>query len=201
MYLMYPIGYYRYMGILEEEGRRRTKRNELRKIILEAIRVAGVINEALLARSVMSTMIQVDLLLSPRQQDVIARSRDRLIKSRLLERNEKGLLRLSQKGQSALAVLIMQNDMASKPRRWDKKWRILIFDIPEYRAGLRQQIRHILAKIGFVRLQDSVWIYPYDCEDLVSLLKADLKIGKDLLYMVVEVLENEHHLKQKFNLT
>ena len=54
--------------------------------------------------------------------------------------------------------------------------------------------------IGFMRLQDSVWIYPYDCEDLLTLLKADFKVGRDMLYMVVDQLEYDVSLKVRFGL-
>ena len=80
------------------------------------------------------------------------------------------------------------------PRTWDKKWRVLIFDIPEHRRTLRNKIRNTLIGIGFLRVQYSVWIFPYDCEELVTLLKADFRIGKDLLYLIVERIENDHEV-------
>ena len=54
--------------------------------------------------------------------------------------------------------------------------------------------------IGFVRLQDSVWVYPYDCEDLIVLLKADFKIGKDVLYMIVDELQGDWERRKEFGL-
>ena len=51
-----------------------------------------------------------------------------------------------------------------------------------------------------MRMQDSVWIFPYDCEDLITLLKADFKVGYDLLYMVVDKLEGDHIFKDYFKL-
>ena len=53
---------------------------------------------------------------------------------------------------------------------------------------------------GFLCIQGSVWVYPYDCEDLVALLKADLHIGKDVLYTIVEKIENDAWIKKHFNL-
>ena len=76
----------------------------------------------------------------------------------------------------------------------------MIFDIPEYRKTLRPQIRRSLQTVGFIRLQDSVWIYPYDCEDFIVLLKAELKIGKDILYMIVDELEGDTRIKEQFGL-
>ena len=55
-----------------------------------------------------------------------------------------------------------------------------------------------MEEYGFVRLQDSVWIYPYDCEDFMVLLKADFKIGKDVLYMIVDELEGDGRLRKEF---
>ena len=85
-------------------------------------------------------------------------------------------------------------------KRWDGKWRILIFDIPERRKILREKIRNTLHSVGFVRLQDSVWAYPYDCEDFVALLKADFRVGNDLLYMIVEELEGGRRLQEQFDI-
>ena len=77
---------------------------------------------------------------------------------------------------------------------------MLVFDIPEYRRSLREKIRLTLLNIGFVRLQDSVWIYPYDCEDLVNLLKVDFQVGKDLLYLIVDSIENDRNFRKSFGL-
>ena len=87
-----------------------------------------------------------------------------------------------------------------KPKKWDEKWRLLIFDIPEKRRGMREKIRRTLLAIGFKRLQDSVWVYPYDCEDLIAFLKTDFKVGRDLLYLIIEELEGDKTLREKFGL-
>ncbi len=87
-----------------------------------------------------------------------------------------------------------------KNKRWDKRWRVIIFDIPERRRGMRGRLRAIMQECGFVRLQDSVWVYPHDCEELTVLLKAELKAGSSVLYMVVEKIENDGWLKKCFSL-
>ena len=97
-------------------------------------------------------------------------------------------------------MLEAQEFQTNRPKRWDSRWRVLIFDIPEYRKSLRDKIRNTLRMIGFVHLQHSVWVYPYDCEDLVALLKADFKVGKDMLYMIVEELEGDYKLKSHFDI-
>jgi DNA-binding transcriptional regulator PaaX len=88
----------------------------------------------------------------------------------------------------------------TKKKRWDKRWRIIIFDIPERRRGMRGRLRAIMQECGFVRLQYSVWVYPHDCEELTVLLKTELKAGSSVLYMVVEKIENDTWLKKYFSL-
>ena len=57
-----------------------------------------------------------------------------------------------------------------------------------------------MKSFGFFRLQDSVWVYPYDCEDIIGLLKVDLHLGGSVIYLVVEKMENDKHLKKTFGL-
>ena len=88
----------------------------------------------------------------------------------------------------------------NKPRKWDKKWRVIIFDIPEKKKKVRDHLTSLFRQTGIKKLQDSVWIYPYDCEDIIALLKTDFGIGKDLLYLIVEELENDKYLREEFGL-
>ncbi|OGG49465.1 hypothetical protein A2763_04035 [Candidatus Kaiserbacteria bacterium RIFCSPHIGHO2_01_FULL_54_36] len=185
------------MGKQERESRKRTKRNHLRKIILETVKTAGVISLALVAPNVVGAMTKLGMLPSPRQNDVVNRSSRRLVKSGLMEWKD-SKLRLTAKGERTLRALALREFSSTKPIRWDKKWRVLIFDIPERRKGLRLKLRSTLRTIGFIRLQDSVWVYPYDCEDLIALLKADFHIGDDVLYMIVDSIERDTELRRHF---
>ncbi len=83
---------------------------------------------------------------------------------------------------------------------WDKKWRIIIFDIEERRRFARDGIRSDMEELGLVRLQDSVWVYPFDCEEVVTLLKAHYKLGKQLVYITAGDIENDTWLRKQFNL-
>jgi len=87
-----------------------------------------------------------------------------------------------------------------KPKKWDKKWRIIIFDIPERKKRIRDEIRNILTNAGFERLQDSVWVYPYDCEDIIGLLKTDYGVGLEMLYIIADQIENDKYLRMDFDL-
>ena len=49
--------------------------------------------------------------------------------------------------------------------KWDGRWRLVMFDVPEAKRGLRDNIRRELTKLGLGILQASVWISPNDIRD------------------------------------
>ena len=188
------------MGKIEEKNRKRRKRADLQKILLNAVAIAGVVSVGVLAPNVLGAMAKLGILPTGRAVDSIRAARKRLVAQGYL-RYEGTKLRLTQKGEARLRSLQLRGYQIERPKRWDNRWRVLIFDIPEKRKGLRDKIRRTLIAAGFVRLQDSVWLFPYDCEELVTLLKADFKIGKDMLYMIVDTLEYDKPFLEEFKLS
>lgn len=117
----------------------------------------------------------------------------------VFDRNGEQYIRLTSKGKKAL----LSRQIRAKKGifgRWDKKWRIIIFDIPEKKKYLRDRIRENIVSVGFVQLQESVWVYPYECEELVTLLKAECALGKEVLYIVAEDVEGDHLVRKHFGL-
>src|SRR5439155_10688504 len=45
-------------------------------------------------------------------------------------------------------------------RRWDGRWRLVLFDLPNAQSTLRNRLRMQLRRLGFGWLQNSVWISP-----------------------------------------
>ena len=110
------------------------------------------------------------------------------------------MAQLTARGRNVLTVLD-QPTVLKKPKRWDGKWRVLTFDIHEKRRSTRDHLRAALVCIGFARLQRSVWVYPYDCEDFIMLLKADYRISSEVIYMIVDRIENDQRLRDHFSLS
>ena len=187
------------MGNLEKEARQRAKRKNLKKIILGTVAAAGLLSVAVVAPNVLGAMAKLGLLPAKRQKEFIKATRERLVNKGLLEW-QGNFLKLTAKGKALLARSELNDYKIKKPRRWDGKWRVLIFDIPETKKTQREKVRRTLISIGFLRLQDSVWIYPYDCEELIAMMKAELRIGKDILYIIAENIENDAWVRRQFNL-
>src|SRR3989338_4335654 len=187
------------MGKLEERSRVRTKRKNLQKLILETVSVAGVLSIAMIAPAVVGAMGKLGIIPRRRQNEYISSSASKLVKRGLLFYDGKRY-QLTSRGDGLLRRWEFADFKLSKPKKWDKKWRVIIFDIPEKKKRVREQIRSLFNQAGLRRLQDSVWVYPYDCEDVITLLKTDFGVGKDLLYLIVDELENDKHLREEFDL-
>ena len=171
----------------------------MQDIILNTLAGVGIIGVGLLAPNVIGAMSKLGLIPNRRQKEYISSSASKMVKKGLLKFNGK-FYELTLLGKERLRRWEFANFKFNKPKKWDKKWRVIIFDIPDKKRRVRDQVRSLFKTAGFYLLQESVWVYPHDCEDIIALLKTDFGVGKDMLYLIVEELENDRHLREEFNL-
>ena len=91
-------------------------------------------------------------------------------------------------------------DFKKKKKKWDGKWFLVFFDVPKIQNNKRDYLRSYLLKIGFMKYQHSVYIFPYECEKEVMLIKKIVEGAKYMTYIVAEKIENESKIKSLFNL-
>lgn len=192
------------MSEIEKELKKERKKANIQKIILSSIATAGILSVALLAPNALQVLkpLGLDKKFKNFKNDT-NRSLSGLLNAGMvvfIEKDGKKYLKLTEKGKLKLMCLEKYNFKLKKPKKWDNKWRIVIFDIPQTRRSQRDHLRFTLKQIGFLKLQHSVWVYPYDCEELITLLKLDFKIGKDILYIIADKIENDKILKKCFEL-
>lgn len=87
-----------------------------------------------------------------------------------------------------------------KPIKWDGKWRMVIFDIPEKKRKAREAMRSKLRELGFRELQKSVFIFPYECEDEIDFIVEVFEIRQHVRFVKVDSFTNEEGFKIKFRL-
>jgi len=89
----------------------------------------------------------------------------------------------------------------SQPKKWDGKWRIVIFDIAQLQKIKRDAFRGKLRELGFFPLQKSIWIHPFKCADEINLLRDFFGLSrKDIRLITAEDIEDDKFLKKKFGL-
>ena len=93
-----------------------------------------------------------------------------------------------------------ENIQIEIPKKWDKKWRIAIFDIPEKKKQAREALRRELKKLGFLELQKSVWCFPYDCNDAINFIAELFEIRENVRLLEVFKISHDADLKLRFGL-
>ncbi len=190
------------MGNLEVASAKRRKKQDIQKAVLAAVAVTGLLAVAAVAPNT----LQLLRFLPKEKFNLQYRAKTavkRLVAKgqvKWVEKNGKKYLRLTPSGQKIFIFEQAKVSLHNQKKKWDGRWRMIVFDIPERRRALRARLRGVMREIGFVKLQNSVWVYPYDCEDFIALLKVDMKIGKDVLYAIADTIENDTALRQKYNL-
>ena len=127
-----------------------------------------------------------------------------LYKARLLDAQDHPdgttTIMLSQRGkQKALRYHINELKIPNMPT-WDKKWRIVIFDIPEPRKKARDALAQALKNMGFITLQKSVFVHPFKCENEVDFVIEFFNLRQHVRTIIAESIDNELHLKNHFKL-
>ena len=85
--------------------------------------------------------------------------------------------------------------------KWDSKWRVIIFDIPQELHNKRNLFRDKLRSMGFYMIQKSIFVFPYPCDKEVSECCNRIRISDYVDIMIVEKLgAKEEEIKKYFNL-
>lgn len=134
----------------------------------------------------------------------LKRSISALYKSKLIKKkiNNDGTLTLvlTEKGKELALTYDIDDMKIKRPIRWDKKWRIIIFDIPEKIKKKREALRLRLKNIGFFELQKSVFICPFECKKETEYIVEFYQIRKFVRYIEAIHVDNEPHLKHYFEM-
>jgi len=192
------------MGVVEKEARKVRRLRKFQKAMLIAVLAGVMVATGAVPNTSQLLKYFFGYKKGARFNYQAKNALGRLAKSGLItfeERDGTRYARITEKGKQILEMESLRDKSTQKQKKWDGRWRVVLFDIPERRRGARNRLRVFMQEYGFVRLQDSVWIYPYDCEDLIALAKANFRIGADALYMIAEQLERDKYLREHFGLT
>jgi len=135
----------------------------------------------------------------------LKRSLESLCKSELVlrrvDKNGDVVFVLTEDGVETTSKIFLSNLVIEKNKKWDKKWRMIMFDIPEKSRNARNSIRYRLNKLGFKELQKSVFVHPFECFDIVSKMVDFYKINRFVRFVVADSIDNEKDLKKYFNIS
>ena len=191
------------MGTLEEKTRRIVTRTKIQDVILQSLYGAAAVTLALAAPNAVQLLKHVDPNMARKRHPErrMSQAVSRLVSRGLVARDTSKRLILTEKGKKYAELMDHRGRLQfAKDRKWDGRWRIVIFDIWERRREVRDRLRTRLQTIGFIKVQNSVWAYPYECEELIAFAKTELRLGRGLLYLIAEGIEGDAELRKRFGL-
>lgn len=183
-----------------------TKKGEISKFILGTLAAAGLITVAVVAPNLLSALGNLGLIKKDHKRfnkKQLYDSLSNLKRNGLISvqyQGDKIVIKLTKNGKAKVLRYKLEDMVLRKPKRWDKKWRLVIYDIPEKYKTNRNTFVDKLRELEFLQLNRSVWISPYECEDEIDFLKEIYLIRKYVRIITAEKVDVQKDLIKYFSL-
>jgi DNA-binding transcriptional regulator PaaX len=107
-------------------------------------------------------------------------------------------MQLTTKAKKRLIEADLYNIKVPRPPKWDKKWRLVFYDIPEKQKSARDALARKLHHLGFFQMQRSIWVHPYPCREAIETVCSSYNIDKYVTYVETSYIANQSALKKHF---
>ena len=145
-----------------------------------------------------------NLLKEPSQRKKFSQALNRLKRSRMILLSEKAegkfLVELTEEGKRKVREFQFADLNIERPKKWDKGWRVVIFDIPNKKKRAREALRDKLKELGFYQLQESVWAFPYPCQAEIEFLVELFGLYPYVNFLEARTIKDDARIKKYFSL-
>ncbi len=175
--------------------------------LLKFMAVGGLITTTVLAPNAIQAL---DKPLKAYFNKLDKRSRDREYQRCLRYMKRQGLItytaydyehgiQLTETGEKRAKKADLEVLAIPKPPKWDGKWRIVMFDIPEKYKTPRDYLSRKLKQLGMIQLQKSVWVYPFTCREEVEVVALTYGVSHFVTYIETGHIDSQQKLKERFS--
>jgi CRISPR-associated endonuclease Cas2 len=164
----------------------RTTGRVVARDVVRAFGFAGAVSAVLVAPNAATL---VDLYMKKIDKKNARRTLSYLKYKKLIEVREKNgeyYYRLTSRGRDRYQKITFEELSIQTPKHWDKKWRLVMFDIPAAENSKRRALTQKLRDMGFYMLQHSAWLHPFDCQKEVGVLLQTLNLERHVSLLIVE---------------
>ncbi len=138
------------------------------------------------------------------------RARERELRRIASYMKEKGLIEyqtrdyehgisLTKKGKERIKNESYKKIAIPTPKKWDKQWRLIFFDIPIEDNSKRHQFTFKLRSLGFQQLQKSIWLHPFQCRHEIEVITEKIGVRKYVTYVEISQIDSEPKLRKRFH--
>lgn len=133
-----------------------------------------------------------------RLKQVLKRMHDQKLVE-IAENRDGYIVKISENGKKKLLRYNL-DEMKLDDKKWDRKWRIVVYDIVTGKRAEREFFRKTLKQLKFLRLQKSIYLTPYKCQNEIEYVRQVCNIGNEVLVLTVSGIENEKAYREYFGL-
>lgn len=108
------------------------------------------------------------------------------------------ILKITEKGHKKIIQIKLESLKLTK--KWDGKWRLIIYDIPKHQKKERNYFRQMLKNLECLQLQKSVYLTPHPCEEEIEYLRQLFNVSNEVKILKVANLENEKPYRDYFGI-
>lgn len=112
--------------------------------------------------------------------------------------NKEEYIELTKKGLGRVSKIKHDRIEIARPSQWDGKWRIVIYDIPKDKSTERDHLRRVLVRSGFLKVQESVYVFPFACTDEVEQISYESGVKNFVEIFIAKAIIAEEKLIKKF---
>jgi hypothetical protein len=109
-------------------------------------------------------------------------------------------IKLTQKGRKLLKEIQIDQIEIPKQKDWDEVWHLVSYDIPDTHKKERDWFRQTLERLGFYQIQESLWVYPFDCKEEIAVIAKTMNIAPFVIVMNTNHLPNQKDMEEYFDL-
>ena len=164
------------------------------KQIVIALGVLGVVSAVMVAPGLAKAIPLLKKIDTSRINQELKRLHKRGLIEIIKRKNGVTTIKLTKGGKKKLERYKIDLLQIEKPKKWDGKWRVIIFDIPVKKNFARESLRRKMRNLGFYKLQASVFVHPYPCYEVVQFLRDYFGVSNDVEYLEVDKLESQNKL-------
>ena len=182
----------------------RNRRNEIVRAILVALSIVGILSVALVAPNALQVLLPNS---AKRRRKInpwdIKRALRKLLDEGYVEKVQRrgnSFIQVTGEGKRKLIEIELQNARIKTPAKWDGRWRLVFFDIPHDERLTRDAMRRKLKELGFLQIQKSVYLHPYECYAIIQAMQDFYQIKPHFHYAVIEKIEHSKTYLKHFNL-
>lgn len=96
---------------------------------------------------------------------------------------------LTPAGAYRLQEVVIDELVIPRPSKWDKRWRLVAFDIPVAQSRSRQKFVGKLQTLNFTMLQKSLWVHPFPCFEQIEQLAGHYNVMRHCALIEVSKLD------------